>query len=191
MPKSFSESERTLIRKNLITACSESWTRNGYKKTSVDELCKSVGISKGGFYLFFDSKEELFCEVLCEAQQKIYDHAVKLIGENADKKGVTEALKYIYREYDQNNFLYYSDSEDYGILLKKLQPEQLEKIKKLEKLNQRLFLDVPHMSRKIEDELTISIIYILLMSVKQKEILSNHIEVFDFMIEKLVDDIYE
>lgn len=117
---------------------------------------------QGAFYLFFDSKEEIFCEVLCEEQQKIYDTASVLMQEKPEKTGIINALKYIYREYDQNNFLYHSDSADYMILLKKLKPGQLEKICRLEEMNQRLFLDVPHLRRKISDELTTSVIYSLL-----------------------------
>lgn len=48
----------------------QSWTQYGYKKTSVDELCRQAGISKGAFYLFFESKEALFCEVLCSVQEQ-------------------------------------------------------------------------------------------------------------------------
>ena len=191
MPKSFSATERENIKKKLTQACRASWTLNSYKKTSVDELCKSAGISKGAFYLFFDSKEEIFCEVLCEEQQKIYDTASVLMQEKPEKTGIINALKYIYREYDQNNFLYHSDSADYMILLKKLKPGQLEKICRLEEMNQRLFLDVPHLRRKISDELTTSVIYSLLMGVKQKDVLENHMEVFDFLVEKVVEDIYE
>ena len=34
------------------------------KKTSVDQLTKAVGIAKGSFYKFFESKEMLFFAVL-------------------------------------------------------------------------------------------------------------------------------
>ena len=65
MARSFTETEKENIRKRLLDACRQSWTQYGYKKTSVDELCQQAGISKGAFYLFFESKEALFCDVLC------------------------------------------------------------------------------------------------------------------------------
>ena len=34
------------------------------KKTSVDQLTKAVGIAKGSFYKFYESKEMLFFAVL-------------------------------------------------------------------------------------------------------------------------------
>ncbi len=49
MARSFSEKEKQNIKKCLLDACKQHWTQFGYKKTSVDELCKQAGISKGAF----------------------------------------------------------------------------------------------------------------------------------------------
>ncbi|MDE6980473.1 MAG: TetR/AcrR family transcriptional regulator, partial [Lachnospiraceae bacterium] len=57
MAKSFTEREKENIKRNLQEVCKKSWTQYGCKKTSVDDLCKQAGISKGAFYLFFESKE--------------------------------------------------------------------------------------------------------------------------------------
>ena len=64
MARSFTEREKENIKKSLQEACKQSWTQYGYKKTSVDDLCKQAGISKGAFYLFFESKEALFCNTV-------------------------------------------------------------------------------------------------------------------------------
>ena len=53
MARSFTEHEKENIKKSLKEACKHSWTQYGYKKTSVDELCKQAGISKGGILYFF------------------------------------------------------------------------------------------------------------------------------------------
>jgi TetR/AcrR family transcriptional repressor of nem operon len=42
---------------------------NGYWHTSVTDILKAAGTSKGGFYNHFASKEDLFFEVLEEAQR--------------------------------------------------------------------------------------------------------------------------
>jgi AcrR family transcriptional regulator len=60
MPRGFSEQERSIIREKLLLAGQELLARHGVRKTSVDELVRAVGISKGAFYAFFDSKETLF-----------------------------------------------------------------------------------------------------------------------------------
>ncbi len=60
MARSFTEREKENIKRSLQETCKRSWTQSGYKKTSVDDLCRQAGISKGAFYLFYESKEALF-----------------------------------------------------------------------------------------------------------------------------------
>ena len=59
MARSFTEREKENIKRSLQEACKQSWTQYGYKKTSVDDLCRQAGISKGAFYLFFESHDEI------------------------------------------------------------------------------------------------------------------------------------
>jgi AcrR family transcriptional regulator len=60
MPRGFSEQERSIIREKLLLAGQELLIRQGVRKVRVDDLVQTVGISKGAFYAFFDSKEALF-----------------------------------------------------------------------------------------------------------------------------------
>lgn len=192
MSRSFTEREKENIKRSLREACKQSWTQYGYKKTSVDDLCKQVGISKGAFYLFFESKEALFCEVLCFVQEQICNTALEVIEKHKDKYGVAEALKLIYQEYDRNNFLYNSDSTDFTILMNKLSEEQVKKIEKFNHMSQQLFLSQPYLKFKVDADLAMSVIYSLIMNVKNKEILPhNHMETFDFMADHLIESIYE
>lgn len=192
MARSFSEQEKKNIQKKLLKACKRSWTQYGYKKTSVDQLCKQVGISKGAFYLFFESKEALFCEVLCLVQSQIYDAALKAMEEYEGKQGVAEALKVVYREYDKNNFLYNSDSQDFTILMNKLSEEQAKRVMDSNRRNQALFSGQPHLKLKVSADLAMGVIYSLIMNIKNKDTLpGNHLETFDFMAEHLIAVIYE
>ena len=192
MARTFTEREKENIKRSLQEACKQSWTQYGYKKTSVDDLCKQVGISKGAFYLFFESKEALFCEVLYSVQEQICNAASKVIEKHKDKYGVAEALKLIYREYDRNNFLYDSDSTDFTILMNKLSEEQAKKIEESNKMSQQLFLSQAYLKFKVDADLAMSVIYSLIMNVKNKDILPhNHMETFDFMVDHLIESIYE
>ena len=192
MARSFTNREKENIKKSLQEACKQNWTQYGYKKTSVDDICKQVGISKGAFYLFFESKEALFCEVLCTAQEQICNAASGIIEKYKDKYGVAEALKLIYREYDKNNFLYDSDSTDFTILMNKLSEEQAKKIEESNHMSQQLFLSQPFLKFKVDADLAMSVIYSLIMNVKNKNVLPlNHMETFDFMVDHLIDSLYE
>lgn len=192
MARSFTEREKENIKRSLRESCKQSWTQYGYKKTSVDDLCKQAGISKGAFYLFFESKEALFCEVLCSVQEHICNAALEVIEKHRGKYGVAKALKLIYREYDKNNFLYDSDSTDFTILMNKLSEEQAKKIEESNHMSQQLFSGQPYLKFKVDADLAMSVIYSLIMNIKNKDILpQNHMETFDFMVEHLIDSLYE
>ena len=192
MARSFTEREKENIKRSLQEACKQSWTQYGYKKTSVDDLCRQAGISKGAFYLFFESKEALFCEVLYSVQEQICNAALEVIEKHKDKYGVAKALKLIYREYDKNNFLHDSDSTDFTILMNKLAEEQAKKIEESNHMSQQLFLNQPYLKFKVDADLAMSVIYSLIMNVKNKDILPHdHMDTFDFMIGHLIDSLYE
>ena len=192
MARGFTEREKENIKRSLQEACKQSWTQYGYKKTSVDDLCKQAGISKGAFYLFCESKEALFCEVLCSVQEQICTAALKVIEKHKEKRGVAEALKLIYREYDKNNFLYDSDSTDFTILMNKLSEEQAEKIRESNRMSRQLFTGRPYLKFKVDEDLALSVIYSLIMNIKNKDILPhNHVGTFDFMVDHLIDSLIQ
>lgn len=192
MARGFTEREKDNIRKRLEGACKQSWTQHGYKKTNVEDICRQAGISKGAFYHFFESKEALFCEVLCSVQEQICDAASKIIESQKDKYGVAKALKQIYREYDKNNFLYEADNMDYADFMNKLSEEQAKKIEASNDMSRQLFLNRPYLRFKIQPDMAMSVIYSLIMNIRNKEVLPyNHTETFDFMVEHLIDNLYE
>lgn len=192
MARSFSEREKENIRKSLMDICKQNWTQYGYKKTSVDEICKQAGISKGAFYLFFESKEALFCEVLCSVQREICEMAAVAMEEEKGKPGVVKALKLIYRAYDKNSFLYGSDTADYTILMNKVSEEQAKEMEQAGELSRQLFSGHPDLKFRVDANMAISVIYSLIMNIKNKDVLpQNHLEVFDFMADHLIDNLYE
>ncbi len=192
MSRSFTEWEKANIKRSLQEACKQSWTQYGYKKTSVDELCRQAGISKGAFYLFFESKEALFCEILCSVQEQIRDMAFQTMERQKDKHGVAKALKLIYQEYNKNNFLYNSNTADFMIFMNRLTKEQMKRIEASSDMSRQLFLGRPHLKLKVAPDMAASVIYSLIMNIKNKDILPyDHTETFDFMVDHLIDSLYE
>ena len=47
------------------------FAENGFHPTSVAEIVAGVGVGKGVFYWYFDSKDQLFLEILHDAQQDL------------------------------------------------------------------------------------------------------------------------
>ena len=50
-------------RNRIIDAAEKLFARKGYAATSVQDILDALGISKGGFYHYFDTKMELLTEV--------------------------------------------------------------------------------------------------------------------------------
>ena len=55
-------------RAQLLAYATERFAADGYHPTSVAEIVDGMGVGKGVFYWYFDSKEELFIEILRSAQ---------------------------------------------------------------------------------------------------------------------------
>jgi len=49
----------------------------GLRKTAVDDLVKAAGISKGAFYLFYDSKEALLLELLEHLERELQGNLLR------------------------------------------------------------------------------------------------------------------
>jgi AcrR family transcriptional regulator len=58
-------------RRQLMDFAAHRFAANGYHPTSVAEIVSGMGVGKGVFYWYFSSKEELFSEILREAQQDL------------------------------------------------------------------------------------------------------------------------
>jgi len=80
MPRPFNEEEKTQIRAKLLAEGKDLFIRFGLKKTGIAELTEAAGISQGAFYLFFNSKEELYFAILEQEERVIRERFVKWLG---------------------------------------------------------------------------------------------------------------
>ena len=51
-------------KRKILEKAFELFRKNGYTDTKVEDITRKLGISKGSFYTYFKTKEELLCEVL-------------------------------------------------------------------------------------------------------------------------------
>lgn len=72
MPKAFTDKEKESIQTKLIEGAQQCITRFGIRKTTVDDLVKIAGISKGAFYLFYPTKEHLFYDVIMDCSEGLH-----------------------------------------------------------------------------------------------------------------------
>jgi TetR/AcrR family transcriptional repressor of nem operon len=84
----------------IVTAASRLLRERGIQGTSVGDLMQAAGLTHGGFYRHFDSKEAL----VAEAAQSIYDGLVQGLASKAEKMSEAEAVadyvgKYLSRHH--------------------------------------------------------------------------------------------
>jgi AcrR family transcriptional regulator len=84
MAKAFTQSDKDQIRHSLLQKGREYFIKYSLKKTSVDELAKAVGIAKGSFYKFFDSKEALFMAIHEESEEKFRTDLMQKLNETKE-----------------------------------------------------------------------------------------------------------
>ena len=81
MPK-IAESVRAERRQNLIDAAWRCASRRGFRELTVDEICSEAGTSKGTFYGYFSSKQDMQLALLEEDARSLDDLMAEL--EHAD-----------------------------------------------------------------------------------------------------------
>ena len=77
--KSYSIEERQRVKETLMTTVLQCIIDRGLIHSSIDVLCRKVGISKTFFYTFFSSKEELVIQALRYQQPKLICYAQSLV----------------------------------------------------------------------------------------------------------------
>ena len=79
MPKGFTPEERDTIRARLIAAAHKLLENHTPSEISIAALTREAYISKGAFYLFFESKESLFYALWVQAQEAYRSQSLALI----------------------------------------------------------------------------------------------------------------
>jgi AcrR family transcriptional regulator len=128
MPKPFSEQEKERIRAQMREKGKKLFEKQGIKKTSVDELAQAAGISKGAFYLFYESKEELFMEILegleGDFRRRIFDasiHPEQDAGQHLSKLFQDALLT-----WEEYPLLQHFGRTEYEYLARKLPPKRIQ-----------------------------------------------------------------
>ncbi len=78
MPRS--REQNALIREqaknNILQKSVAFFAKNGVKGTTIGELTKGIGISQGAIYVYYDSKEDLYQDVVLFARGKILSESL-------------------------------------------------------------------------------------------------------------------
>ena len=125
----FTDYETEQLRKALLKETRHCAVTLGMKKTSVDQLTKAVGIAKGSFYKFYESKEMLFFAVLENIHSELYgvaDHALREFDGLQPSERAAKAVLAVCRRLSDTGDMVFIEN-DAKLLLQRL-PEDIKNI---------------------------------------------------------------
>ena len=104
MPRAFTAVEKETIREKLMAAGRACFLRYGLKKTTIEDLTGPAGIAKASFYLFFDSKEQLFVEIFMEEMPAMMERLLDASFRATDdaREALIRLMQAIVREIETN-----------------------------------------------------------------------------------------
>src|SRR5688500_203624 len=71
-------------RRQLMEQAATCFADGGYHPTAVAEIVDALGVGKGVFYWYFESKEDLFLEILASSSQGLRRRQQSAIGDEPD-----------------------------------------------------------------------------------------------------------
>lgn len=129
MPKAFSEQEKQAILLELLHQGKKQFSSFGLKKTNIEDIARAAGISKGAFYLFFESKEDLFLQVMERVETEFREQILRMIeaSSGTSKQRLTYLLVELFSLWKTIPLLHFFTSSDYQILLRRMPPEVIQR----------------------------------------------------------------
>ncbi|MGF6653385.1 AcrR family transcriptional regulator [Paraburkholderia youngii] len=105
------EESRKETRRRLLGAAALSIARKGLAATSVEDIAARAGYTRGAFYSNFDSKSDLFVELLRLDHQTIQENLRKLLaGSSGQDLRKQLTLLYAQRYRDDNNYVMWAEA---------------------------------------------------------------------------------
>jgi AcrR family transcriptional regulator len=94
-------------RRQLVDFAAHRFASHGYHPTSISDIVDGLGVGKGVFYWYFQSKEELFRQILMDAQKDLRRSQRQAIADEPDPVRRIEAgVKATVEWLDANRHLF-------------------------------------------------------------------------------------
>ena len=193
----FTELEKERIREELIEVAYHFFIDKGFKSTSIEDITSSVGIAKSSFYIFCESKEMLYMELLAREGEQIEK---QVWPEVMAAKDIYTAIKTYLNKMSMEleskiltqRLIY--DLEEYNIVSRKLNPQYIgsESLRSIVPLME--FIKTRQDSKEIIDEdpnVIAGVLRAALLIGSQKRDLQqyNYVRVRDLLFEAAANQI--
>jgi TetR/AcrR family transcriptional repressor of nem operon len=90
-----SKQEAAVTRRRIIKAAASAFRKNGIAGTGLSDLMAAAGLTHGGFYRHFDSKDQIVAEACTAATESL----VEQLAASVSKKSPQRGLKTIVESY--------------------------------------------------------------------------------------------
>ena len=122
----FTQLEKERIKKELFEVAYRFFVEKGFKSTSLEDITSSFGIAKSTFYVFFQSKEMLYMELLSHEGEQIENQVwPKVLAAEDIRSAIKIYLDEMALELENKiltqRLIY--DLEEYKLVSRKLNPE--------------------------------------------------------------------
>ena len=179
-------------KEEIVKASIEIFATKGYYNTHIAEIVEAVGIAKGTFYLYFDSKKDLFISLI-KRYEKIFLEVFNeyiLVTNNEDlkiffEKMLIEFFK-LYKKHKNLSIIILREAvavnEEFGDEFKKMEAKRYQYLNNLH----QFLVENDYISKNVDfDYFACAFVGIMESIVMRRLILSNN----DFDIEEAADKI--
>lgn len=191
MPTSFTEKERAIIKQSMLDIGASLMKTKNIRQITVEEITVAANISKGSFYSFFRSREELFWNIIKGEEQRLIDEITDIASEETDRK--VKIRKIFYDVFLRQSWIIYSISEsDLQYITRKLPIETLEADKERSYMINKKLLSLCQLEETQENlDLLITIIQMLRLTetnfVHQTK--TNKTRIQQILVETIVENL--
>lgn len=193
-PKAFSEQEKKLVRTKLMDAADRFLSTTGIRKTSVEELARAAGISKGAFYLFYESKELLFLDALEREQERLHDGILQRIAASTSKRdGFVSAVMQMYRDFSAKPWLLAFAQDDYEVLLRRIPQERIARHIEMDDASTRRLQSLFGDGLAAPPEILSAALRMLFMGLLHRREVGEELAdgAFEFLVQAVADRIFK
>lgn len=135
------EREKERRRLDIIEAAENVFFSKGYEKATMDDVAKEAELGKGTLYLYFNSKEEIYNEIISRGMTILYNLFSEAGNDNGDGLCKTRKIGEAYIQFFKQYPNYYNAVLfDYG---KEIDPDNVpEKLMELKTKIMGLFISI-------------------------------------------------
>jgi TetR/AcrR family transcriptional repressor of nem operon len=88
-----SKQEAAATRQRIITAAAGAFRKNGIAGTGLSDLMAAAGLTHGGFYRHFDSKDQIVAEACTAAMESLVEQLAAAVSRKSPQRGLKAILE--------------------------------------------------------------------------------------------------